>query len=82
MSQCTVKPGSSGGVKAQWYPGCSLCTAAGSHGIPAAQLVVERAAVVAPEVEADSVAVAALVVLVAVSAVPAAVLAVWAATEG
>ena len=47
-----------------------------------AQLVVERAAVVAPEVEADSVAVAALVVLVAVSAVPAAALAVWAATEG
>ena len=31
MSQCTAKPGSSGGVKAQWYPGCSLCTAAGSR---------------------------------------------------
>ena len=45
-------------------------------------MVVERAAAVAPEVEADSAAVAALVASAAVSAVPAAALAVWAATEG
>jgi len=45
-------------------------------------MVVERAVVVAPEVEADLVAVAALVASAAVSAVPAAALAVWAATEG
>ena len=45
-------------------------------------MVVERAEVVAPEVEANSVAVAALVASAAVSAVPAAAMAVWAATEG
>ena len=45
-------------------------------------MVVERAEVVAPEVEANSVAVAALVASAAVSAEPAAAMAVWAATEG